>query len=814
MSHAILQDTRSVWRHLRRTPWFAAAGVITIALGIGVNTAAWSVLHGLVFRPLAIPDPRGLIGVSGRSSEGQLRLTPITVVAELETGPLRDVCAYNGGGILATEIGSSATQAVVALVSGQCFAAFGVKPLLGRTIVDDDAPLTTRGRPVAVIGHRLWMRMFGADPSVIGRTMRIEGETLTVVGVMPAGFDGLNVDTGIDVFAPFDSVLPARSDRRPGASHILGRLPRHMPFEQAKAMLEGRWPVLLEAVVPDAVAAAERDALLAARPLVERVGVGVSTYRELYARPLTLVVGLTATLLLLACVNLSGLMLARLASRIPELTMRLALGGGRWRVGRLLVIEGLVLALAGTALSVPVALAIIAPLTSMIPAGLVERSLRLDPDARVWASTALVGLIAGLLMTSTPLWVAMRRLTPGLASGRFTAGGSAGRWAQLLLVAQVAMTVMLLASSGLLTRSLYLLSQNPLGIRSEGVVVVRVMPRPNAYRDLDNASYYPALVDRIAALPGVRAVGYSRLFPLLSMDVPGQAIGMVGEPVGTLRAVLDVASPGFFSAVGIPLVEGRLPTWSDTPQTVQVGVVSARLARMLAPDGRIVGRRVRYGSAAADQDVTIVGVVGDATMGNPRDAAMPVLYRPALQTGRMGNYPNLSIAITGDRVRVVAGVREALDAGGREYAHSVDLLADLLARAPASERLSASLALTVAALAAVLAGVGIYSVLAYQVSRRRREIGVRLAIGATPSQASRLIVGNGARLVAVGVALGLPMAWLAASTLRSLTFGISALDPMTLGVVIAMMMVLAWAASAVPARRAAAVDPTVLLRPE
>ena len=529
---------------------------------------------------------------------------------------------------------------------------------------------------------------------------------------------------------------------------------------------------------------------------------------------MALILVLTGTLLAMACANLGGLLMARLAARSPELAVRLALGGSAWRVGRPIVIEGLALALAGTALAVPLSFAIVAPLASLLPAGLVDRALRLTPDANVLAWTALAGLVTGLVMTAAPVRVATRRVSAASVSGNRTVGGSATRWARALLVAQVALSVVLLVAAGNLTRSLYLLQSSPLGVRADGVVVARVMPRPNAYRDLDNASYYPALLDRIGNLPGVRAAGTSRLFPRVIMDMPGQSIGLVGAPPEDLRAVSDAVSPGFFDAVGIPLLAGRLPAWSDTEHTPQVGLVSARLARMLATDGDVIGRRVRYGSGKADQDVTIVGVVGDATLGHPRQTAAPVLYRPLLQTGRFGNYPNVSIALDGDPASVVEGVRQALDAHGREYAHNVDLLADLLARAPASERMSTTLGVAIAALAALLVGVGLHGLLAYNVSRRTREIGVRLAIGATPSQVTRMILGSGVRVAAAGVAVGLPLAWLTAAALRSLTVGVAPFEPVILAGVALFVASLALIAGIAPSRRAAAVHPAASLRAE
>ncbi|MFN2447153.1 MAG: ABC transporter permease [Vicinamibacterales bacterium] len=816
MLEALLQDIRYGCRHLRRSPGFTAAAVVILALGIGANTAMFTVLNALVLRPLPISDPRGLIGVSSRNAQDQPRLTLIPAVDELirEGGPLRNVCGYNGGVVIAVEANAAPTQALGAFVTGECFNTFGVTPILGRPILHEDAPLFTPGSRVAVIGHRFWTRMFGADPRAVGQTIRTEGVELTVIGVLPPGFGGLHADAGVDVFAPFDTIFPARPDRRPGASHILGRLRSGVSLEQAAAQLETRWPALLEAVTPATMLPTERAELRDVRPRVERIGTGISFYRDRYARPLTMIIGLTSLLLLLACVNLGGLLLSRLAARAPELALRLALGGSQRRVAQQMLVETVLLSLSGAALAVPTSFAIVAPLASFMPSGLVERTVAFTPDPRVLVVTGLVGLGAGLLMSTLPIWIAARRQ----ASVRFTwdrtIAGNSNRWARGLLVAQVALSVVILIGTGLLIRSLYLLQRSDLGVRPGGVVIVRVMPLPNAYRDIDNASYYPALLERVAALPGVRSAGFARLFPRLSIEWTGQPIALVGDPPGLVRAVLETTSPGFFETVGISLLRGRLTSWLDNETTLQVAVVSESLARALAPAGNVIGRRVQFGSGRDHQDVVIVGVVRNATLGNPRQPDVPVFYRPMLQAGLYANYPSLAIATDGRPITVAGGVRQVLKDAGREYAHDISTLEDVLRHAPATERMSATLAGAVGTLAVLLALVGVHGLLAYAVSRRTREIGVRVAVGAAPGAVVRMVLREGLVLTLAGVAIGLPAALVATRALRTLMFGVSESDPLTFAATTVFFLVLSLVAGIYPARRAAAVDPAIALRAE
>ncbi|MDP2321151.1 MAG: ADOP family duplicated permease [Acidobacteriota bacterium] len=812
----MLQDVRQAVRHLLRSPAFAVTALIILSLGIGTNSAMFSLMNALVLRPLPIKDPQSLIGVSGRNTEQQLRLTPIPAVDVLERtdGPLEDLCGYNGGVVLAVESRGAIAHTIGALVTGRCFRTFGVPPILGRVIDEADAPLQSAGNRVAVISHRLWLRLFARDASAIGQSLRLEGGELLVIGVMPEGFSGLHADSGVDIFTPFDTIFPARTDRRPGASHLIGRLRPGTTFEAAASQLTAQWSSLLEQVVPATLGAAERESLLRARPRVERIGTGISFYRDRYARPATLMFGLTAILMLLACVNLGGLSLARAIERGPELATRLALGGSRWRVSRQMLVESLALSIAGSALAVPVAFAIVALIVSFMPGTFVDPIRPFTPDSRTIAVTLAAGVLAGFVIGVLPIWLAGpgRALNPG---GNRTIARSTGNWTRGLVVIQVGLSVVMVVGAGLLARSLYLLQQVDPGVRAEGVIVVRLTPLPDGYRGIDNASYYPDLVDRIAALTGVQSVGYGRVFPRLAVDTPGESIAFAGREYEEMRAMWEVASPTFFDTLDIPLLRGRAGTWADNAESRAVAVVSERLARTLTPDGDVIGRRVRYGINPLNQDVEIVGVVRNATMGNPRRTDMPMIYRPPLQVGLTANYPSLVIRVD-ERLRsaVITGVRQAVDLGGREFVQDVSALDDLLARAPSSERMSATLAGTLAALAVVLSFAGIFGLLAYSVTRRTREIGVRAAVGAEPSTVLRMVMREGLVLTTLGVVIGLPAAYAGSRVLGFLTFGITPTDPTTFGAAVVLFVAIGVAAGIVPARRAARIDPAVALRLE
>jgi len=818
MFDALAHDLRHGSRHLLRSPGFTLAALLTLALGIGANMAMFSLLNALVLRPLPIKDPQDLIAISGRNVQGQLQLTPIPAVDELSKpdSPLRDICAHNGNALLSVSANGGATQVIGALVSGGCFETFGVPPILGRTITEEDAPLYRRGNLVTVISHRLWTRMFGGDPAAIGKPIGVEGVELTVIGVMPEGFVGAYADSGIDLYTPYDTWSPARKDRRPAASYFLGRLRSGVTLEQASEQLTAQWPALLQQVVPAAVPAAERQAMVAAKPRVERITRGISSYRDRYARAVTLMFGLTASLLALACLNLGGLLLSRAIERGPEMATRMALGGSRWRLARQSLIENVLLSIAGSVLAIPAALGIITVIVSFLPRASTGRMMSFTPDAFVLTATAIGAIATGLLMSLPALWLA----APSAAAISRSAGRtvtSRRQWTRALLVAEVGLSTVLVIGAALLGRSLYLLSQVDPGVRADGVLIATVQPVPNGYQNVDNTSYYPPMLERLAALPGVRSAAQGRAFPRITGDIAAasESIALVGDEDRGARAMWEITSPAYFETLGIPLLRGRTTSWSDNVNTPRVAVVSERLALSLSPDGNVIGRRVRFGANPLNQDVEIVGVVRSATMGNPRQSDVPVLYRPALQMGRTANFPSFLIRVDDvSAAAVAAAVRQIVAEGRREFVVDVEPLSDVLARAPSTERMSAAVAGMVAGLAAILAFTGVFGLLAYAVTRRTKEIGVRSAIGAEPRAVIWMVMREGVLVTGLGLAIGIPAALFGARLLGGLMFGIAQADPLTFGTVAVFFVALGLAAGIVPARRAARVDPVIALRAE
>jgi predicted permease len=809
----LFNDTKHAIRHFRRSPGFAVAAILTLTLGIGANTAMFSVLNRLTFQRLALSDPDGLYSLSSYDDRGRKRYIPMPTVIDLnQDSPFIEACGYNGGGSFPVEANGIAAQAITAFVTGRCFSVFGVQPVLGRAIVDADAPIMSAAEKIVVISDRLWLRLFNRDPAVIGKRIRIEAAAATVIGVMPPGFRAIHADVGADIFAPPDSIYPATAGRRPVAQEVLGRLKPGITAEQAQARFDVMWPPLANAARESMQQANEGAGIIGAVVRLDPMSRGLSPARDQYGDTMTIILALTAVLLILACVNLGGLLLTRLSARHTELGMRLALGGSRARIAQQMLLESLVLAGTGTVLAVPLAYALVAPLPALLDPGFVGWELSFAPDWRVVGLTALVGFTVGLLLTALPLLFAMRRRATATFTWDRTTTLAANRWSRALLVAQIALSVTLVVGAGLLARSLHEIGRTNPGVKTAGIMSANVMLLPGGLRGLNADAHYPALADRLRDIPGVREVSYSSVFPRRISNLVAD-IGFAGEEFTGVRASSDSVSLNFFEMMDIRLIEGRYFTASDTRAAPRVVVVSDNLARALSPNAGIVGRRLRYQTNRASQDLLVVGVVANATQGDLRNPAPLVMYSPAAQSPGF-NTPHVQLMIDGHPPTIAAAIRQAIQEQGREFVYDIAMLDDLLAAGPRRERLSALLAGVIGVLALILAVIGIHGVLGYSVTRRTREIGIRVAVGAHPGVVARAVIREAATLTSIGLIVGVPAAFVSARALRSLLFGITETDVMTFAGVSAFILVVGLAAGALPARRAARVDPVIALRTE
>ncbi len=798
----LLQDLRYAARSLRRSPGFTVIAALTLALGIGANAAIFSVVNGVLLRPLAYANPDRLVVVWGhKESIGN------------ETASLPDFKDWREQNTVFESMAAVAytrfdvtgdgepERVNAALTTANFFHVLGVAPEVGRAFNADEE---TSGRDrVVVLSHGFWERRFGSRPGVVGSTITLSGLPYTVVGVAPAGF---RLGNASDLWAPLRT--DTTRGRRADFLSVIARLEPGATMEQAQAQmttigraLEAQYPETNTGWSPRLVS------------LEEQVVGG--------ARPALLVfMGAVGLVLLIACANVANLMLMRAASREREMAIRSALGAGSGRIVRQLLTECVLVSFVGGALGLLFAVwassALGAVRSAPIP--------RLDEsgiDGRVVAFTLLLSLLAGLLFGLAPALRLVRgRLRSSLREGArdSSAGIGVHQLRGALVLVEVALALVLLVAAGLLIRSFDKLSRVNPGFDSHSVISAQlVLPRVRYAEGTRQLAFYDQLVQSVQAMPGVRSVALASDAPLsgggnyLSFEVAGRP----QADAGTVQdAELLVTNPAYFETLRIALRAGRVFTTRDDDRATKVAVINAAMAKRYWPDGDPIGAHVTLGDPSDSSSWrTIVGVVGDVRQNALSDEPYPQLFLPLAQTPQRAML--LLARTSGNPSALAAPIRQAVSAGDRDLPVSdIRTLDDRLQLSVAQPRLSMVLVGTFALLALVLAAVGIYGVLSYTVTQRTRELGIRMALGAESSSVMRLVVGQAMAPAFIGVLLGLAGAWGATRLISSLLFGVSATDPITFIAVTLFLLTVALAASWVPARRATRVDPLIALRSE
>lgn len=791
-------------RRVLRTPGFSISVVLILSVGVAAATAMGSVLYALALKPLSLPDPATLVAVSSIDQRATPRITPLPTVDQLRAAPLvaDGWCAYNSI-IEATESGGRVMEAYGELLSGDCLAVIGIAPALGRWFTNDEMPLTGSGQPVIVISDRYWKRMFERSPDVLGRTVRMQNVNATVIGVMPESYQGFSRDLSSDFIVPFNAHRPAS-----GGYMYLGRLRPGVTVEQLRSQVRALWPSLLAAVLPASPTRAQTLAEWSAD--AQLIPGGFSTMRRLYAEPVRRLAVLTIALLALVCVNVGGLMVSRFTSRLHEISAMRAIGATTMRIVYPLAAESVILAVSGTALGVPLAVAASAAFSGLFPTGNMPWTMTTTPEGVVFAAAAVGSLVMALLISALPIWLVARR-SPQLRTDR-TVSRATSRWAQALLVSQVAVTVTLVFTCGLVVRSFYGLKTVDRGFKSDHLLSLRLAANPGGYKDLDAAAYYNSLVQRLASLPGVHSVGLGRYFGTINAQLPELPIGFVGTAENPASAAMDFVSPGFFATLGVPLLSGRDVQWTDLPPTERVALVSESVSRMLAPDGDVVGRVIRYGTRPEYERLQIVGVVGNISIGNLRKTEERMIYVSSIQVGET-TFASAHLRTSGPPMQLAAAASEAVMSMGRE--HPIGAYPDMLfGNSVVPERMGTAVSSIVALLALIISCIGVFALLSHSVERRTRELGIRMAIGATPGAISRLVMSDALVLVVCGLVVGIPGALGATSLVRSLLYGVTGTDAVTLTVSVVVLLVTALVAALQPTIRAVNVDPATALRAE
>jgi predicted permease len=820
---ALWQDVRYAVRAYHRTPGFALVVVLTLALAIGANTAIFSLLHALALRDLPVRDPDTLVQVSTVTPlQGESYLT-FSMFRELSAQQkvFTSVIGVSGNAGVTVNDGGHATKGLRWAATGNVYEELGVRPVVGRLLAAGDMRIDPPGaEAVAVLGYGFWQRHFRGDISAVGRTIQVEGQPFTVIGVAPAGFTGFALVTEPDITIPL-AATPLLSGRSPStlatsesrSVRVIGRLKTGVTVEQARTQLDALWPAVREAVLPPSYTGARRNEFLSIGLDVTSASKGNETsLRKRYVQPLVILLGIASLVLLIACTNVASLLLSRASVRRHEIGVRLALGASRWRVARQLVTEGVLLSLAGAVCGVMLSFWACREITRIVfDEYLYPVVFDGRPDMNVIALTTVVAVAAGILCSALPAWRGTRgTATEALQTqGRtFSVSGRAGR---VLVGTQLALSLVLLTTAGVLVRSLSELRALKTGIeRSDDVFVAYPgAAHPGAYDGIDNDTYYPQVLQRIEALPGVRRAS-------IALGKPGTGggprdavvrFGETQEAAGVVATRSPVA-PGFFAAVGIPVLKGRDFEWRDNSRALGVTILSQSLAGRVFGNTDPVGQRVRVGLDPSRDGLEVIGVVADARLYDLKSPDVFAAYTPALQD-KDASYK--CFVIRGDHLSFAA-LKEAVESLGRERLGDTVTLQYITERSLLLERLAALMSSFFGSLVLFLAGVGLFGLMSYAVAQRRREIGIRMALGADRHRVVRQVVFDGLTVTVAGLAVGVVAALAIVRVVETLLFGVTPEDPLTLAAAGASLLAIAILACAVPASRAARVDPMIALR--
>ena len=818
MWDALRVDVRQSLRGLQRSSGFALVVILTVALAIGATTTICSLLNAIVLRTVSAMDPDRLVAVSAtdiRTTQSGYFYADTFVAYRAAQHSFSVMSMYSGGGLLRIEARHATADGVVEGVSPEYFDVVGARVAVGRVLTDADSTA-----PAAVISDRFRRRAFGDNVTAIGETVKVNGKPVTIVGVTAPGFDGLQFDGGADLFLPIPVLRATSGDpTRPLRSlNIVGRLAPGVTVAQARAELLARWPAIQGATLPPSLAAAEQQALRSQRIEVESVASGFSTLRRQYGTSLVVLIALTAVLLAIGCVNLAGLLLARSVARGHQIAVRLALGASRPRIIQHVLIDGVLLALGGLAAALPFAWWTTRALTATLTIARGTPMLQsMTPDARVLSMAILVTVLIGLGIGILPAWQAVSgRVADGMRSGRAIAG-TLGRSGRLLLVSQVALSMVVLVGAGLFTGTLSRLRANDASLQARRIVFARLARTPGDRSPIDRA-YLQALLQQLTAIQGADAAALSMYFPaylgfpgLLPTDHYSRAAPAAPAEVAGLT---EFVSPGFFDTFGIPRLRGRDFDWADDVNAPPVVMVSEALAHTLFPENEAIGRRLQMSSALAMKEFEIIGVVADTAVGKIREPHQPVVFRPILQEPMRAQFPMAHVRVIGDLKTVRDGYVRVVESQGRHFVRGLFTLNDWVDYALLQERLTAGLSTFAGGLTVVLACIGVYGLLAYAVTSRIREIGVRLALGATRTKVVRMIVREGLLIGVPGVIIGIPCALAGARLVRSQLYGVGPNDPSTIIGASVIFVLAVLVASLVPALRASRIDPMEALRQE
>ncbi|HEY6216170.1 MAG TPA: ABC transporter permease [Pyrinomonadaceae bacterium] len=865
---SLIQDFRYGARMLIKHKGFTLVAVLSLALGIGANTAIFSVVDAVLLKTLPVAEPERLVlfewqagrafrlsGMSGSSNvpapEGTraLSLFRYDVFQRMDQtrvqssdSPLSDLFAFAPLREVTAVVGDQAEVVDGQAVSGDYYSGLRVQPILGRAITaEDDKPGAT---PVVVLSHQFWQERFAANPAVIGQQLKLNKTSFTILGVTSATFTGtsqVDYHPAVTIALSIEPLLRGEAStlgtaNKPGVwwLNVMGRLKPNASYESARESLNGAFQAAsLEAMPPPRKQnqTAQIDPKDYPRLIAESGGRGMLDHRRTYSGAIYGLFIVVALVLLIACANVANLLLSRAAVRRAEINVRLAVGAGRWRLVRQLLTESMMLAILGGVVGVIFAVwakNALASLTSK-ETGLVPNGVELSLNWRVLSFTLLVSLLTGVLFGLAPaLRATSLDLATSLKQSRRTTG-VVSRLSKGLIVLQVALSLLLLMGATLFIRTLYNLQHINLGFNEDNLLLFRLQPQQAGYEDERLTKFYQQLFARLDHLPGVSSATFASV-PLIADDNLLHDILLPGETETTAQSHetnRQVARENYFETMEIPLLRGRGFTSQDDQHAPRVGVVSEVFARKFFPNQEVLGKHVTI--IDGKRDLEIVGVVADTKYMTQREEIKPLLYTPWQQEGEQIGTMHFALRTTGEPTALAATVRQVV----RELDQNLPVteISSQTARSQVTlgqERLTARLLSFFGVLALLLAAIGLSGVLAHSVAQRTNEIGIRMALGAQSSNVLRLVIRQGMKFVLLGVALGTLSGYVLTRLLASqqvaslswlrqtaeLLYGVKETDPATLLIVASLLVSIALIACWLPARRASRVDPIVALREE
>ncbi|MBI3666143.1 MAG: ABC transporter permease [Acidobacteria bacterium] len=814
---AFIQDFRYGIRTLLRSPGFTALVVVSLALGIGANTSIFSMVKAVVLRPLpGVQDAQKLVMLMGLGKTGRFftfsypnykdfrdRNEAFSALIATSTTPLS----------LSGESGPSSRPERVwgELVTGNYFSVLGVNAVRGRTITPEDDG-TPGAHPVAVVSYGLWQRRFGSDPNLVGKTIRLNGHPFTAIGVASPGFGGSTVGLTMDVFVPMMTqaqVIPLGdwlNQRDTGWLIVLGRLKPGVSLGQAQAEAK---TIARQLEQEHPQTGLERGYDMAAFPLSQAP---FGARKEL-SPVLALLMAVVGLVLLIACANVTNLLLARGAGRRREIAIRLALGAGRWRVARQLLTESLLLALLAGVAGVLLALWATDLLSTFRPPSPLPIAIDTSLDGRVLAFTTLISLATGLLFGLAP---ALRTSRPDLVTAlkdEASAGGyRKSRLRSLLVIGQLSLSLVSLIAAGLLLRGLNKARQVNAGFDPSNVLLTSLDLHPLRYSESQGRVFYRQMLERLSSLPGVRSASLASLVPLGigqrrcdGVEIPGYTPRRDED----MCIDLNVVGPSYLQTMGIPLVRGREFNLEDTEDHRAVAVINEAIGRRFWPGQDPIGKTF----VTAGRSRVVIGVARDSKYLSLRENALPYIYLPLLQ--QYEPMMTLHVKTAGDPMSLLVAVRGEIQSMNPDLPlFEIRTLAEHMGGSVFGERMASTMLGVFGALALLLASVGLYGVMSYAVSQRTHEVGVRMALGAEQGDILRLILRQGLMLVLMGIGVGVAAAWAVSRFLSGFLYGVSATDLATFAGVSTLLAAVAMLACYLPARRATKVDPMTALRYE